>query len=96
MLQTVDDNISSASKQSLSKVLFFSKVLYLQVLQYMRTDTPVGGKAVLTVVLNDVPCLTYPIPHINNAVTSGRYSANFLLPGVESAIVKRGDQSTRR
>jgi hypothetical protein len=67
----------------------------------MCTDAPVGGKAVLAVVLSDVPRLTYPIPHIKNAVTSGRYGANsitknFLLPGVESAIVKRGHQSTRR
>jgi hypothetical protein len=67
----------------------------------MCTDAPVGGKAVLAVVLSDVPRLTYPIPHIKMQSLQGDMAQtvqqkDFLLPGVESAIVKRGHQSTRR
>lgn len=56
----------------------------------------VSGKPALAVVLSDVTHLTYPISPIRKTITSGNYghtaiSKDFLQPGQESAIVKRGD-----
>ena len=67
----------------------------------MRTDAPVGGKEVLSVVLSDVPHLTYTQSAIKRAIMSGKYGDNketkdFLKPGENSMVVKRGIQSTRR
>lgn len=51
-----------------------------------------GGKAAAAVALNDVISLTYPIPHIRKAVTSGKFghtatSKDFLQPREESVRV---------
>ena len=67
----------------------------------MRTAVSVGGKPALAVVLSDVTCLTYSIPQIKKAITVGKYgqatiSKDFLLPGEDCVVVRRGPQSKRR
>ena len=73
---------------------------HMQVLQYMRTDVNVGGKAVLAVVLSDVGCLKYSLPLIRKAITAAQYgqtviTKGFLQPGEKSTVVKRGVKSGR-
>ena len=67
----------------------------------MRTDVSVAGKPALAVVLSDIAHLTYSIPKIQKAITVGNYgqtaiSKDFLLPGEECVVVRRGPLSKRR
>ena len=67
----------------------------------MRSDVCVGGKQALAVVLSDVAHLSYPITVIRKAINAGKYgqtviSKDFLQPGEDSTIVKRGTKSKRR
>ena len=81
--------------------MFITSMYLTQVLQYMRTDMSVGGKPALAVVLNDLATLTYPVSSIKKAITSRGYgqttiSKDFLQPGQECSVVKRGLRSKRR
>lgn len=67
----------------------------------MQSDVCVGGKQALAVVLDDVAHLTYPVTVNRKAIIAGKYgqtviSKDFLQPGEDTTVVKRGTKSKRR